>query len=104
MDLISDSAINKRSYSRRNLPLWLAAVTSWAQSATVDYKIPKRTCSFSHSELLDKTPTGNVPEHEVFLVIDNLLQQSLTLRDLIISNAIINIRQTIVKEKTAWRD
>ncbi|HGJ5873935.1 MAG TPA: exodeoxyribonuclease V subunit beta [Arsenophonus apicola] len=99
LDLISNSAVNKRSYSRRNLPVWLATVNSWAQSATVDYKTPKELARFSQSELLDKTPTGNVPEHEVFLAIDNLLQQSLTLRDLIISKAIINIRQTIVQEK-----
>lgn len=103
LDLISNSAVNKRSYSRRNLPIWLAAVTSWAQAATVDYKTPKELAHFSQSELLDKTPTGNIPEHEVFLAIDNLLQKSLTLRDLIISKAIIDIRQTIIQEKKRCR-
>ncbi|MDR5609145.1 MULTISPECIES: exodeoxyribonuclease V subunit beta [unclassified Arsenophonus] len=99
IDLITDSAINKRSYSRRNLPGWIAAVTGWAQSATVDYKTPKELARFCQSQLIDKTPTGQVPEHEVFLAIDNLMQQSLTLRDIIISKAIIDVRQTIVKEK-----
>ncbi|MFV9997766.1 MAG: exodeoxyribonuclease V subunit beta [Arsenophonus endosymbiont of Dermacentor nuttalli] len=98
-DLITDSGVNKRSYSRRNLSGWLETVTKWAQSATVDYKIPKELVRFSQSELVDKTQQGNVAEHEVFLAIDNLLHQSLTLRDLIISKAIIDVRQAIVKEK-----
>ncbi|MGP1923497.1 MAG: exodeoxyribonuclease V subunit beta [Arsenophonus sp. NEOnobi-MAG3] len=99
IDLITDSAINKRSYSRRNLASWLAAVTNWAQSSTVDYNTPKELARFCQSELIDKTLSGNVPEHKVFIAIDNLLRQSLTLRDLIISKAIINVRQIILKEK-----
>ncbi|MFP3028818.1 MAG: exodeoxyribonuclease V subunit beta [Arsenophonus sp.] len=99
INLITNSSINKRSYSRSNLSNWLISVTTWAQSSTVDYKIPKELARFSQSELIDKTSSSNVPEHKVFIAIDNLLQQSLTLRNLIISKAIINVRQRILKEK-----
>ncbi|MFP3019339.1 MAG: exodeoxyribonuclease V subunit beta [Arsenophonus sp.] len=98
-DLISNSSVNKRIYNRSNLQSWLEAVTDWAQLTNIDYKIPKELSRFSQSELLDKTIMGNLAEHEVFLAIDNLLEQSITLRNFIISKAIINIRQTILKEK-----
>ncbi|MDT9587401.1 MAG: exodeoxyribonuclease V subunit beta [Candidatus Arsenophonus melophagi] len=99
LNVISNSSVNKRYYSRRNLPIWLAAVTRWALEETVNYKTPKELVRFSQSELFNNTFTGNVPEHRVFIAIDNLLQQSLTLRDLFISKAIINIRQKIFQEK-----
>ncbi|MGP1928192.1 MAG: exodeoxyribonuclease V subunit beta [Arsenophonus sp. NC-LC2-MAG3] len=99
IDLITESTINKRSYSRRNLLSWVEEVTSWARSPTVDYKTPKELARFCQSELIDKTSSGNAPKHKVFLAINNLLKQSRTLRDLFISKAIINVRQTIIKEK-----
>ncbi|MGP1953044.1 MAG: exodeoxyribonuclease V subunit beta [Arsenophonus sp. ET-KM2-MAG3] len=103
-DLINNSSINKRSYSHHNLSRWLAAVTSWAKSRTIDYKIPKELVYFSQSKLIDKTVTDNAPKHDVFLAIDKFLQQSFTLRDFFISKAIINIRQRIIKEKIRRRE
>ncbi|XZQ56969.1 MAG: exodeoxyribonuclease V subunit beta [Arsenophonus sp.] len=99
IDLISNSDVNKRNYNRHNLLDWLSSITIWAKSKTLNYKIPKELVRFSQSELINKTPTGNIVKHDVFLAIDNLLQQSFTLRDLFISKAIINIRQAISKEK-----
>ncbi|MGP1956278.1 MAG: exodeoxyribonuclease V subunit beta [Arsenophonus sp. NC-PE1-MAG3] len=99
IDLITDSTINKRSYSRRNLPNWVESITSWARLPTVDYKTPKELARFSQSELIDRTSSGNAPEHKVSLAINDLLKQSRTLRNLIISKAIINVRQIIIKEK-----
>ncbi|MGP1958525.1 MAG: exodeoxyribonuclease V subunit beta [Arsenophonus sp. NC-CH8-MAG3] len=98
-NLIADSTINKHSYSRRNLLSWIEAVTSWARLPTFDYKTPKELARFCQSELIDRTSHGNAPEHKVFLAINNLLKESRTLRDLIILKAIINVRQTIIKEK-----
>lgn len=103
-NLISNSAVNKHSYSRYNLPCWLAIITSWAKSETIDYKIPKELTRFSQFELINKTLTGNAPKHEVFFAIDHLLKQLPTLRNLIILKAITDIRQAIIKEKKQRRE
>ncbi|TBL27486.1 hypothetical protein EYY80_40385, partial [Klebsiella oxytoca] len=49
--------------------------------------------------LHEKTTKGAAPEHALFAEIELLCQQSLTLRDVIIANAIPEIRQGIENEK-----
>ncbi|WMY95475.1 MAG: exodeoxyribonuclease V subunit beta [Arsenophonus sp.] len=98
--LIMNSGINKRSYNRRNLLLWLDVVTKWAQSNTIDYKIPKELIRFSQSELTNKTHVNNeIPKHKVFCSIDQFLKKSNTLRNIFLSKAIIDVRKILLKEK-----
>ncbi|WMY97132.1 MAG: exodeoxyribonuclease V subunit beta [Arsenophonus sp.] len=98
--LIMNSGINKRSYNRRNLLIWIDAVTKWAQSSTIDYKIPKELIRFSQSELINKTYIDNeIPKHKVFSSIDNFLKKSNTLRNIFFSKAIIDVRKILLKEK-----
>ncbi|WMY94787.1 MAG: exodeoxyribonuclease V subunit beta [Arsenophonus sp.] len=98
--LIVNSGINKRSYNRRNLLIWLDVVTRWTQSNIIDNKIPKELVRFSQSELINKTNSNNeIPQHQVFCAIDRFLEQSHTLRNIFISQAIIDVRKIIMKEK-----
>jgi len=97
--LISDSAVDKRSYSSKNLPHWLTIVTQWAEQETRDYFLPQALAKFRQSVLYDKTKQGNPPEDALFLAIDQLFADPLTLRDLIITKAIREIRETVQQEK-----
>uniref|UniRef100_UPI0036DF665E exodeoxyribonuclease V subunit beta n=1 Tax=Photorhabdus sp. RM322S TaxID=3342825 RepID=UPI0036DF665E len=98
-DLIAGSGVDKRSYSSKHLPNWLNRVTDWVQEPTEDYQLPKELEKFRQSVLAEKTKKGDVPKHSLFVAIDDLYQQPLTLRDLIISRAIVEIRQSIRREK-----
>ncbi|PHM36671.1 exodeoxyribonuclease V subunit beta [Xenorhabdus innexi] len=97
--LIENSGVDKRSYSKKNLPNWLNNVSEWAKSQTRDYQLPKELDKFCQSRLEEKTKKGEIPCHSVFTAIDELYQQPLTLRDIIISRAIIEIRQSVNQEK-----
>ncbi|HEQ1858024.1 TPA: exodeoxyribonuclease V subunit beta [Providencia alcalifaciens] len=98
--LISDSDVDKRSYSARYLPTWLGKITQWAGETTEDYQLPKDILErFAQSRLDEKSKSGSGPSHAVFRLVDDLLVQALTIKDLIIPQAISEVRQTIAHEK-----
>nr|ELR5232967.1 exodeoxyribonuclease V subunit beta [Providencia rettgeri] len=97
--LITDSDVDKRSYSSRFLPSWLIKIGQWAEEVTQDYDFPKDLVRFSQTVLHEKSKSGQGPEHVVFQQIETLLTQSLTLKDLVIPLAISEVRQTITDEK-----
>jgi len=97
--IINDSGVDKRSYSSRFLPAWLATVGEWAEQETQDYVLPKELERFRQSVLFEKTKKGNPPQHTVFDAVDVIYAEPLTLRDLIIARALGEIRFTIQKEK-----
>ncbi|MEQ5725181.1 exodeoxyribonuclease V subunit beta [Providencia rettgeri] len=97
--LIADSDVDKRSYSTRFLPTWLIKIGEWAQEKTEDYQLPKDLERFSQTVLHKKSKSGLGPEHIVFQSIDELLSQSLTLKDLVIPLAISEVREAITNEK-----
>ncbi|ACS86782.1 exodeoxyribonuclease V subunit beta [Musicola paradisiaca] len=97
--LIGSSGVDKRRYSSRYLPLWLSNVTAWAQQPTRNYQLPKELERFGQRELNQRTIKGEPPQHAIFLAVDDLLQSSLTLRDLAISLALSEVRLSIREEK-----
>ncbi|KYN87359.1 exodeoxyribonuclease V subunit beta [Vibrio cidicii] len=99
MPLISASDVNKRSYSKKSLPEWLAAVNQWAASETSSYDFPDKLLKFSQSELAEKTPQGVVPEHEIFLAIDTFLAQPISLKAPLLAHAIAQCRTWLAKAK-----
>lgn len=97
--IITDSGVDKRSYSTRFLPVWLDTVGQWAGQATEDYILPKELERFRQSVLYEKTKKGNPPAHPVFETVDAIYAEPLTLRDLVVARALSEIRFTIQKEK-----
>ncbi len=97
--LITLSGVDKRSYSKKYLPHWLRSVSEWARSPTTDYQLPKDLDKFCQSRLLEKTKKGDVPQHPLFEAIDGLYQYPLTLKDIIIAKAIVEVRQSVNQEK-----
>ncbi len=53
--IISQSGVDKRSYSSKNLPNWVSKVTQWASSETLDYQAPKELERFGQRILDEKT-------------------------------------------------
>ncbi|UAN44930.1 exodeoxyribonuclease V subunit beta [Serratia sp. JSRIV001] len=97
--LISQSGVDKRSYSSKHLPNWLNKVGEWAGQETEDYQLPKELEKFCQSVLLEKTKKGEAPRHPLFVAIDELFAEPLTLRDLIMARALSEIRLSIQQEK-----
>lgn len=97
--LIASSGVDKRSFSSKNLPAWLEKVGEWAQQETLSYLLPDALEKFSRTFLEEKTKKGEPPRHPLFDAIDTFLAQPLTLRDLVIARAIVEIRETVATEK-----
>ncbi|WON76013.1 exodeoxyribonuclease V subunit beta [Serratia sp. UGAL515B_01] len=97
--LVSQSGVDKRSYSSKHLPNWLNKVAEWVAQETQDYQLPKELEKFRQSALLEKTKKGEAPRHSLFVAIDALFSEPLTLRDLIMARALSEIRHSIQQEK-----
>ncbi|WNN43555.1 exodeoxyribonuclease V subunit beta [Winslowiella toletana] len=97
--LISDSGVDKRSYSSKHLPNWLEKIGQWAQEETQTYSVPKDLERFAQSTLEEKTKKGVAPRHRLFEAIELFLAEPLSLRDLVIARALHEIRFATRKEK-----
>ncbi|MBJ9327012.1 exodeoxyribonuclease V subunit beta [Citrobacter amalonaticus] len=98
--LMEASGIDRRKFNRGNQGKWIEKISSWAQSATQSYQLPEALEKFSQRFLEDRTKEGGVvPQHPLFVAIDELLAEPLTLRDLMITRALAEIRETVAKEK-----
>lgn len=97
--MISASGVDKRSYSSKHLPNWVARVTQWASSETLDYQLPKELERFGQQVLDEKTKKGEAPRHSLFEAIDQFLAEPLSLRDVIIAQALTDVRATVQREK-----
>ncbi|HCL5925301.1 TPA: exodeoxyribonuclease V subunit beta [Citrobacter amalonaticus] len=98
--LMEASGIDRRKFNRGNQGKWIEKISAWAQSATQSYQLPEALEKFSQRFLEDRTKEGGVvPQHPLFVAIDELLAEPLTLRDLMITCALVEIRETVAKEK-----
>ncbi|MGV2987558.1 exodeoxyribonuclease V subunit beta [Vibrio sp. E150_011] len=101
---ISQSDVNKRSYTKKSLPTWISAVTQWSQAETKDYYLPEPLEKFSQAILNEKTPKGTAPAHEIFLAIETLLASPPELKTPLLALAITQCRQRLIeaKESKQW--
>ncbi len=98
-DLISNSKVDKRSYSTRHLPNWLNLIEQWTAKDTLDYNIPDALFKFSQSALAEKTKSGEVPSHPVFETIERFSQEIPNLKTPLLADAISHCRQLLVDSK-----
>ncbi|MCS3430946.1 exodeoxyribonuclease V subunit beta [Klebsiella sp. BIGb0407] len=97
--VIETSGVDKRSYSSKHLPNWLVINGEWARSETLSYQLPDSLAKFSQTTLAEKTKKGEVPSHPLFVAVETLLAQPLTLRNLVITRALVEIRDQVQAEK-----
>ena len=97
--LISDSDINKRSYSKKSLPTWLEAVSAWSATETTGYDYPDKLEKFAQNVLLEKTPKGSAPQHVVFAAIETFLANPISLKAPLLAHAIEHCRVMLANAK-----
>lgn len=104
LDLISGSDINKRSYSKKSLPVWLEAVNQWAATESVGYEYPDQLAKFAQSALNEKTPNGNPPQLPLFDQIDAFIAQPISLKAPLLAHAIHHCRALLAeaKQRKQW--
>jgi exodeoxyribonuclease V beta subunit len=98
--ILEQSGIDRRKFNRGNQGKWIEKISAWAEEETRSYVLPDALEKFSQRFLRERTKAdGIVPEHPLFVAIDALLEQPLTLNDLIITRAMTEIRETVAREK-----
>lgn len=98
--LLEASGIDRRKFNRGNQGKWIEKISAWAQEDTQSYQLPDALEKFSQRFLQERTKAGGVtPQHPLFVSIDELLGEPLTLRDLVITRALAEIRATVAEEK-----
>ncbi|MGL5291334.1 MAG: exodeoxyribonuclease V subunit beta [Vibrionaceae bacterium] len=101
-DLIQNSGINKRSYSKAHLPKWLETVTSWAQGSdtSIGKKLNDTLERFKTCELTENTKQGGQPpQHKVFDKIEEFLAVPFDLKSMVIVQALESVRELLDKQK-----
>ena len=96
--LIETSCINKRRYSKRNVPGWLEAVTLYAQGDTAQIPWDKLNY-FRQSVITEDCPKGSPPYHLVFSQIDQLFERRVPIKEVIISHALGEVKKRLQAEK-----
>lgn len=91
--------LDRRVYSSKNLPSWLAKVNHWAEQPTVDYQVPDELERFSSAVLAEKITAGDPPRHALFAAVQAFQQHRPSLRELIFVMALAEMRQALEQEK-----
>ena len=98
--LLENSGIDRRKFNRGNQGKWIEKISVWAQEETKNYQLPDALEKFSQPFLADRTKAGGeVPAHPLFSAIEHLLASPLTLNDLVIAQAMKEIREAVAREK-----
>lgn len=71
-DLIENSGVDKRSFSKSTRPKRIAAAKAFFSAASFIGKIPKDVLDLGQENLFAKTKKGEAPEHQAFRLIDQL--------------------------------
>ncbi|MGU6059516.1 exodeoxyribonuclease V subunit beta [Klebsiella pneumoniae] len=98
--VLENSGLDRRKFNRGNQGKWMEKVNAWAQEETLSYQLPDALEKFAQSFLLERTKAGGEPPvHPLFSAVESLLASSLTLTDLVLARAMVEIRDAVSREK-----
>lgn len=98
--VLENSGLDRRKFNRGNQGKWMEKVNAWAQEETLSYQLPDALEKFAQSFLLERTKAGGEqPVHPLFSAVESLLASSLTLTDLVLARAMVEIRDAVAREK-----
>ncbi|MFV5217152.1 exodeoxyribonuclease V subunit beta [Klebsiella pneumoniae] len=98
--VLENSGLDRRKFNRGNQDKWMEKVNAWAQEETLSYQLPDALEKFAQSFLLERTKAGGEPPvHPLFSAVESLLASSLTLTDLVLARAMVEIRDAVAREK-----
>ncbi|MBL1738587.1 exodeoxyribonuclease V subunit beta [Klebsiella pneumoniae] len=98
--VLENSGLDRRKFNRGNQGKWMEKVNAWAQEETLSYQLPDALEKFAQLFLLERTKAGGEPPvHPLFSAVESLLASSLTLTDLVLARAMVEIRDAVAREK-----
>ncbi|MCY2116309.1 exodeoxyribonuclease V subunit beta [Klebsiella pneumoniae] len=98
--VLENSGLDRRKFNCGNQGKWMEKVNAWAQEETLSYQLPDALEKFAQSFLLERTKAGGEPPvHPLFSAVESLLASSLTLTDLVLARAMVEIRDAVAREK-----
>ncbi|MCF2814618.1 exodeoxyribonuclease V subunit beta [Klebsiella pneumoniae] len=98
--VLENSGLDRRKFNRGNQGKWMEKVNAWAQEETLSYQLPDALEKFAQSFLLERTKAGGEPPvHPLFSAVESLLASALTLTDLVLARAMVEIRDAVAREK-----
>ncbi|HDS2477643.1 TPA: exodeoxyribonuclease V subunit beta [Klebsiella pneumoniae] len=98
--VLENSGLDRRKFNRGNQGKWMEKVNAWAQEETLSYQLPDALEKFAQSFLLERTKAGGEPPvHPLLSAVESLLASSLTLTDLVLARAMVEIRDAVAREK-----
>ncbi|EPK3390066.1 exodeoxyribonuclease V subunit beta [Klebsiella pneumoniae] len=98
--VLENSGLDRRKFNRGNQGKWMEKVNAWAQEETLSYQLPDALEKCAQSFLLERTKAGGEPPvHPLFSAVESLLASSLTLTDLVLARAMVEIRDAVAREK-----
>ncbi|MFQ1224181.1 exodeoxyribonuclease V subunit beta [Klebsiella pneumoniae] len=98
--VLENSGLDRRKFNRGNQGKWMEKMNAWAQEETLSYQLPDALEKFAQSFLLERTKAGGEPPvHPLFSAVESLLASSLTLTDLVLARAMVEIRDAVAREK-----
>lgn len=89
---LSQSDLDKRSYTKSNVPKWLHEIELFARNDTVDETLPKNLGRFGSDMLSAKTKSGAIASHPLITAIDALLESGGDLKAILMGPLIRQIR------------
>lgn len=98
--VLENSGLDRRKFNRGNQGKWIEKINAWAQEETLGYQLPDALEKFSQAFLHERTKAGGEPPvHPLFSAVEELLSSPLTLTDLVIARAMVEIREAVAREK-----
>jgi len=98
--LIQNSSVDKRSYSKRNLPTWFAKVVDFSQGAKAPFK---ELLKFSLGQLIEKSKTDDVPRHCIFEQIERFCERKIDVKAVMFCLSLVAVRSNMQREKAKFQ-
>ncbi|QCI18976.1 exodeoxyribonuclease V subunit beta [Buchnera aphidicola] len=99
LNLIEQLKPNKKIYNESNISRWIKNITNWAKSETENYQIPTSLKYFSKEIIIKNIKNQKIPYHIFFENIEEILKKKLSLKNIILFQAIKKITKILKKEK-----
>ncbi|MBB1202893.1 exodeoxyribonuclease V subunit beta [Enterobacteriaceae bacterium 89] len=98
--ILESSDLDRRKFNRGNQGKWIDKITAWAAEEHTGYQLAEPLEKFAQSFLYSRTKEGgSAPVHPLFDDIEALLAAPPSLNDLVISRAMVEIREAVAREK-----